>query len=65
MQDEFSRLGLSVPELYAAAVENLAALPSASISIGNLPGGYEGWLSAKETTLPQREFCVHGFSGNL
>jgi hypothetical protein len=47
MQDEFSRLGLSVPELHAAAVENLAALPSASISIGKLPGGYEGWLSAE------------------
>jgi len=48
LDDEFSRCGFTLQELHAAAVANLARLPSASISIGKVPGGSEGWLSATE-----------------
>ena len=48
MDEEFARLGISVQELHAAAVANLASLPSASISIGKVPGGAEGWVHATD-----------------
>ena len=48
VDEEFAQLGISVQELHAAAVANLASLPSASISIGKVPGGAEGWLHATD-----------------
>ena len=48
MEREFPELGLSVEELHAMALANLARLASASITIGKVPGGWEGWISAKE-----------------
>jgi hypothetical protein len=65
VDEEFSALGLSVEELHGAALANLSRLPSASVSIGKVPGGPEGWLSATDDNfaavrilLPevQREF---------
>ena len=66
VDEEFAALGISVAELHAAAIANLARLPSASISIGKVPGGAEGWLhaiddnfAAARILLPrvQREFA--------
>lgn len=48
LHEEFSGLEVSLQELHAAAVANLERLPSASISIGRISGGAEGWLSATE-----------------
>ncbi len=65
LDDEFAGLGISLEELHAAALVNLAGLPSASISIAKVPGGAEGWLHATDDNfaavrilLPdvQREF---------
>src|SRR5258706_15398021 len=65
VDEKFSGLRLSVEELHAAALANLVRLPSASISIGKVPGGAEGWISATDDNfaavrilLPsvQREF---------
>jgi uncharacterized protein YtpQ (UPF0354 family) len=65
LDDEFAGLGISLEELHAAALTNLAGLPSASISIAKVPGGAEGWLHATDDNfaavrilLPdvQREF---------
>jgi hypothetical protein len=65
MDDELAALGLPRPDLHAAALKNLAKLPSASITIGKVPGGAEGWIAATEDNftavrilLPevQREF---------
>ncbi len=65
LDDDFAGLRISLQELHAAAVANLAGLPSASISIANVPGGAEGWLHATDDNfaaarilLPdvQREF---------
>lgn len=62
---DFSGLGLSLDELHAAALANLVRLPSGGITIGKVPGGAEGWISAKDDNfaaarilLPsvQREF---------
>jgi hypothetical protein len=67
IDDQFAQLGISLQELHAAAVSNLAQLPSASISIGKVPGGAEGWLHAADDNfaaarilLPyvQREFTA-------
>mgnify|MGYP003395220965 CR=1 FL=1 len=44
--EEFSALSIPLEELHAAALKNLARLPSADISIGELPGGAGGWISA-------------------
>jgi len=44
IDDEFAHLSISVQELHAAALSKLAGLPSASISIGKVPGGAEGWI---------------------
>jgi uncharacterized protein YtpQ (UPF0354 family) len=46
--EEFSGLSATLEEVHAAAVENLAKLPSAQISIGKVPGGAEGWIHATE-----------------
>jgi hypothetical protein len=46
--EEFSGLSIGLEELHAAALTNLARLPSAEISIGKVPGGAEGWISASE-----------------
>lgn len=46
VEPELSQLHMSVEELRAAAIANLARLPSASISIAKVPGGAEGWISA-------------------
>jgi uncharacterized protein YtpQ (UPF0354 family) len=48
VDDEFAGFGISLRELHAAAVGNLARLPSASISIAKVPGGAEGWLHATD-----------------
>ena len=65
MEDELAALGLRVPDLHATALTNLAKLPSASITIGKVPGGAEGWIAAGDDNfgavrilLPevQREF---------
>jgi uncharacterized protein YtpQ (UPF0354 family) len=48
LDDQFAELGISVIELHVAAVANLARLPSASISIGKVPGGAEGWVHATD-----------------
>lgn len=65
IDDQFAGLGISVGELHAAALANLALLPSASISIGKVPSGAEGWIHATDDNfaaarilLPtvQREF---------
>ena len=48
LDDEFAGLGISLEELHAAALTNLAGLPSASISIAKVPGGAEGWLHATD-----------------
>lgn len=46
--EEFSELSATLEEVHAAALENLAKLPSAQISIGKVPGGAEGWIHASE-----------------
>jgi uncharacterized protein YtpQ (UPF0354 family) len=65
LEHDFPKLGLAVEELHHVALSNLAGLPSGSITIGKVPGGWEGWISAKEDNfaavrilLPrvQREF---------
>jgi uncharacterized protein YtpQ (UPF0354 family) len=65
VDEEFSGLRISREELHAAALANLSRLPSASLSIGKVPGGAEGWISATDDNfaavrilLPsvQREF---------
>lgn len=62
---EFSAMSVTLEELHAAALANLARLPSASITIAKIPGGAEGWISATDDNfaavrilLPhvQREF---------
>jgi uncharacterized protein YtpQ (UPF0354 family) len=47
-QNEFSDLSIGVEELHAAALTNLADLPSAEISIAKVPGGGEGWIHTTE-----------------
>jgi uncharacterized protein YtpQ (UPF0354 family) len=65
LEDQLCQLGISREDLHVAAVANLGRLPSASISIGKVPGGAEGWLDATDDNfaaarilLPQvqREF---------
>jgi uncharacterized protein YtpQ (UPF0354 family) len=65
MEDELAALALPLQDLHAAALKNLAKLPSASITIGRVPGGAEGWIAATDDNfaaarilLPevQREF---------
>ena len=46
--EEFSTLGVSLEEIHAKALENLAKLPSARISIGKVPEGSEGWIGATD-----------------
>lgn len=48
IDDAFSALSITLEELHAAALANLARLPSASISIAKIPNGAEGWISATE-----------------
>ena len=48
VDDQFAELGISIGELHPAALANLARLPSASISIGKVPGGAEGWIHATD-----------------
>jgi uncharacterized protein YtpQ (UPF0354 family) len=48
IDERFSALSITLEELHAAALSNLARLPSASISIANVPEGAEGWISASE-----------------
>jgi uncharacterized protein YtpQ (UPF0354 family) len=48
MEDELAELGIPVSQLHTSAVANLARLPSASISIGKVPGGSEGWIHATD-----------------
>jgi len=45
---EFLTLSTTLEELHRAALQNLARLPSANISIGKVPGGSEGWISAAD-----------------
>jgi uncharacterized protein YtpQ (UPF0354 family) len=45
---DFATLSITLDELHAAALANLARLPSASISIGKVPGGAEGWIWATD-----------------
>jgi hypothetical protein len=46
--EEFSELSAPLEEIHAAALENLAKLPSAQVSIAKGPGGAEGWIHAAE-----------------
>jgi uncharacterized protein YtpQ (UPF0354 family) len=46
--EEFSALSIPLEELHAAALANLAQLPSANISIAKVPSGAEGWISATD-----------------
>jgi uncharacterized protein YtpQ (UPF0354 family) len=46
--EEFSGLSITLEDLHSAALENLAVLPSAEISVGKVPGGAEGWIHATE-----------------
>jgi uncharacterized protein YtpQ (UPF0354 family) len=48
MEHEFPQLELSLAELHDVALTNLARLPSAGITIGKVPEGAEGWISAKD-----------------
>lgn len=48
MEDHVSKLGVGIDELHSAALDNLARLPSGQVTIGKMPGGAEGWLSATE-----------------
>jgi uncharacterized protein YtpQ (UPF0354 family) len=48
MDEQFSELGLSMEELHATALNNLARLLPGGITIGKVPGGAEGWISASE-----------------
>lgn len=66
MEHEFQKLEMSVAELHGIALNNLAQLPSTSITIGKVPGGWEGWISAQDDNfsavrilLPnvQQKFC--------
>jgi hypothetical protein len=63
----FSDLCITLEELHAAALANLARLPSGAMSIAKIPDGAEGWISATEDNfaaarilLPdvQREFSL-------
>jgi hypothetical protein len=47
-EEDFSALSIPLEELHAAALTNLAKLPSANICISKPPGGAEGWISATE-----------------
>lgn len=47
IDDQCAELGISVSELHAAALANLARVPSA-ISVGKVPGGAEGWIHGTE-----------------
>jgi uncharacterized protein YtpQ (UPF0354 family) len=66
LDEQCAALNLTLERLHAAALENLARLPSATISIGKVLGGAEGWISAADDNfaavrilLPevQQEFC--------
>jgi len=46
--DEFSALSLTMGQLHSAALKNLARLESARITIGKVPEGAEGWISATD-----------------
>jgi uncharacterized protein YtpQ (UPF0354 family) len=46
--DEFSSLAIPLEKLHTTALENLAKLPSAEISIAKVPGGAEGWIHTTE-----------------
>lgn len=46
--EEFSALSITLEDLHAVALTNLARLPPANISIGKVPGGAEGWISATD-----------------
>jgi uncharacterized protein YtpQ (UPF0354 family) len=48
MEHEFPQFELSVAELHDIALTNLVRLPSAGITIGKVPEGAEGWISAKD-----------------
>lgn len=48
VDEVFSGLRLCIEELHAAALKNLARLPSASISFGKVPGGSEAWIAATD-----------------
>jgi uncharacterized protein YtpQ (UPF0354 family) len=48
MKDELAEMGLPVRTLHEVALENLSRLPSADITIGRVPGGAEGWISAAD-----------------
>ena len=45
---ECSTASFTLGELHAAALANLARLQNAHITIGKVPGGAEGWISATE-----------------
>ena len=60
VDDEFAELGIAIAELHAAAIANLARLPSASISIGKVPGGAEGWLHATDDNFAAARILLPG-----
>jgi hypothetical protein len=60
LDDELCELDISLQELHVAAVANLARLPSASISIGKVPGGWEGWLHATDDNFAAARILLPG-----
>jgi hypothetical protein len=58
VDEEFFGLNVSLDELHAAAVANLARLPSASITIGKVPSGAEGWISATDDNFAAARILV-------
>ena len=67
VEEEFTDLCLPLEELHAAALINLARLPTGAMSIAKIPNGAEGWISATDDNfaaarilLPeaQREFAL-------
>lgn len=57
---DLSAIAIPLEELHAAALENLARLPSAVITIGKVPGGAEGWIHATEDNFAAARYQVPG-----
>ncbi len=62
---DFAALRLSLEELHAAALANLSKLPSASIAIGKVPGGSEGWISAKNDNFAAARILLPQIQGEF
>jgi uncharacterized protein YtpQ (UPF0354 family) len=54
LKDDFQRLGITVAELHAIAVENLSDLTPGRITLADLPGGSEGFIDADDNFAAAR-----------